>query len=172
MTGSGADVAVALGLPVSILMQSLNVLKMTALSGLMHKADDYASRADMKGMTRLHWMGFVIDLVEYTVPTFMAVYFGAEIVQSVVNGLPQWVLNGMGAVSALLPALGFAMLLQILITPKLIPFFIFGFALAAYTGLDMLAITLIAIAIAIVMYQILSGQQKLAGSSVDDEEDL
>lgn len=172
MTGTGADVAVALGLPVSILMQSLNVFKMTALSGLMHKADDYATRGDMKGMARLHWMGFVIDLVEYTVPTFMAVYFGAEIVQIVVDGLPQWVLNGLGAVSALLPALGFAMLLQILITPKLIPFFIFGFALAAYTQLNMLAITLIAISIAIVMYQLLSTQQKTSSAVDDLEEDL
>lgn len=169
MTGSGADVAVAFGLPVSILMQSLNVVKMTALSGLMHKADDYATKCDMKGMTRLHWAGFVIDLLEYTIPTFLAVYFGSELVQGLVDGLPQWVLNGLSAVSALLPALGFAMLLQILITGKLIPFFIFGFALAAYTGLNMLAITLIAVAIAIVMYQILSGQQKVV--AVDDMED-
>ena len=63
------------------------------------------------------------------------------------------------------------MLLQILITPKLIPFFIFGFVLAAYTGLDMLAITLIAVSIALVMYQILSNQQK-AVSVEEDEEDL
>ena len=102
----------------------------------------------------------------------MAVYFGAEIVQIVVDGLPQWVLNGLGAVSALLPALGFAMLLQILITPKLIPFFIFGFALAAYTQLNMLAITLIAISIAIVMYQLLSTQQKTSSAVDDLEEDL
>ena len=80
-------------------------------------------------------------------------------------------MKGLGAVSVLLPAMGFAMLLQILITPKLIPFFIFGFVLAAYTGLDMLAITLIAVSIALVMYQILSNQQK-AVSVEEDEEDL
>lgn len=170
MTGSGVEVAVALGLPVSILMQSLNVLKMTALSGLMHKADDYAKQGNTKAMARLHWSGLFIDLIEYTLPTFVAVYYGASVVEVVVNGLPQWLLNGLGAVSVLLPAMGFAMLLQILITPKLIPFFIFGFTLAAYTNLGMLAITLIAVAIALVMYQLLSGQQNKA--IISDEEDL
>ena len=171
MTGSGAEVAVALGLPVSILMQSLNVLKMTALSGLMHKADSLALKGDMKGMARLHWMGFVIDLLEYTIPVFVCVYFGAGAVEQLVNVLPQWVLNGLSAVSALLPALGFAMLLQILITPKLIPYFVLGFAIAAYTGLNMLCITLIAVAIALVMYQLLSKQQTTL-QTVSDEEDL
>lgn len=171
MTGSGAEVAVALGLPVSILMQSLNVMKMTALSGLMHQADKYASEGNMKAMTRVHWAGFWIDLVEYTIPTFICVYFGAAVVESLVSGLPQWLMNGLGAVSVLLPAMGFAMLLQILITPKLIPFFIFGFAISAYTGLNMLAITLIAVSIALVMYQLLSNQQK-DNQSYTDEEDL
>lgn len=172
MTGSGVEVAVALGLPVSILMQSLNVLKMTALSGLMHKADSYAKQGNTKAMARVHWSGFFIDLVEYTVPTFVAVYLGSSVVEGLVNSLPQWVLNGMSAVSVLLPALGFAMLMQILITPKLIPFFVFGFALAAYTSLGMLAITLIAVSIALVMYQLLSNQQSTVTSKVDDEEEL
>ncbi len=171
MTNSGVEVAVALGLPVSILMQSLNVMKMTALSGLMHQADKYALEGNMKAMARLHWSGFLIDLVEYTIPTFICIYFGAGVVETIVGGLPAWLMKGLGAVSVLLPAMGFAMLLQILITPKLIPFFIFGFVLAAYTGLDMLAITLIAVSIALVMYQILSNQQK-AVSVEEDEEDL
>ena len=170
MTNSGAEVAVALGLPVSILMQSLNVMKMTALSGLMHQADKYALDGNMKVMSRLHWSGFLIDLIEYTVPTFICIYFGAGVVETIVSGLPEWLMKGLGAVSVLLPSMGFAMLLQILITPKLVPFFVFGFALAAYTGLNMLAITLIAVSIALVMYQILSNQQKFVSN--EEEEDL
>ncbi len=171
MTNSGAEVAMAFGLPVSILMQSLNVLKMTGFSGIMHKVDRYAEEGNMKGMIRLHYFCGFITFLLYCVPTFVSVYMGSGLVQTVVDSLPQWAMDGLTAVSALLPALGFAMLLQILMETKLIPFFIVGFVVAAYTDLTMLAITLLAVAVALVMYWLKSDRP--AGTlAYEEEEDL
>ena len=104
MTNSGAEVAMAFGLPVSILMQSLNVLKMTGFSGIMHKVDRYAEEGNMKGMIRLHYFCGFITFLLYCVPTFVSVYMGSGLVQTVVDSLPQWAMDGLTAVSALLPA--------------------------------------------------------------------
>ena len=169
LTHSGAEVAIAFGLPVSILMQSLNVLKMTAFSGVMHKVDRYADDCNMKGMVALHYSCGLITFLLYCIPTTLSVYLGSEVIQGVVDSLPQWVMNGLQAVSVLLPALGFAMLLQILMETKLIPFFMVGFVIAAYTGLSMLAITLLGIAIALVMYWLKSDSPAAAAR---EEEDL
>ena len=169
MTGSGAEVAMAFGLPVSILMQSVNVLKMTGFSGIMHKVDQYADDCNMKGMIGLHYLCGLITFLLYCIPTFFSVYFGSEVVQTLVDHLPVWAMSGLQAVSALLPALGFAMLLQILMETKLIPFFIVGFVIAAYTNLSMLAITLLGIAIALVMYWLKSEDQTV---TIGGEEDL
>lgn len=154
MTGSGAEVAMAVGLPISILMQFINALKMTFFSGMMHKADSYAQEANTFKLTMVHYMCGFVTSVLYLIPSTIMVYFGSGVVDKVVALLPDWAMNGLGAVSSLLPALGFAMLMQILMEGRLIPFFIVGFVAAAYTGLDMMAITLIAVAIAMVIYMI------------------
>ena len=175
MTGSGTEVAVAFGIPVAILMQFLNTLKMTGYAGFMHKADKYAEEGNEKGMIAVHYLCGLIEIVLYVIPTFVSVYFGNELIQVIVDNLPDWAMNGLTAVSALLPALGFAMLLQILIQVNLIPYFVAGFVLSAYLKMDMLAITLLAVAIAFVMYGIkhdISNVSLSANQTMDDEEDL
>lgn len=167
MTGKGAEVAITFGLPVSILMQFMNAIKMTFFSGMMHKADEYAKAANTKAMTWIHYSCGFITFVLYFIPTFVTIYIGSGAVESVVSQLPQWVTKGLMAVSSMLPALGFAMLMQILMETRLIPFFIVGFVAAAYTGLDMMAITLIAVAVAWVMYMLKADNVK-----VSSEEDL
>ncbi|WP_371729414.1 PTS sugar transporter subunit IIC [Heyndrickxia coagulans] len=49
--------------------------------------------------------------------------------------MPDWANNGLNAVAVILPALGFALLLNILMEKTLIPFFIAGFAITAFSGL-------------------------------------
>lgn len=166
MTGKGAEVAITFGLPVSILMQFMNTVKMTFFSGMMHKADQYAEAVNIRGMTWIHYSCGLITFVLYFFPTFFTIYLGSGAVEAIVKQLPEWVTQGLTAVSSLLPALGFAMLMQILMETRLIPFFIVGFVAAAYTGLDMMAITLIAFAIAWVMYML------KADSVKKEEEDL
>ena len=54
--------------------------------------------------------------------------------------------------------MGFALLLNLLWDVKLVPYFIVGFIAAAYLGVDMVGVCAIAMAIALIMYEIKSAQ--------------
>lgn len=100
-------------------------------------------------------------------------YFGHGVIQAIADGLPAWANAGLNGVAALLPALGFALLLNIIFEKDLTPYLIIGFVLAAYAGqaITMVGITLIAFAIAMIIYQIRSNQGTVvqSASALDDE---
>lgn len=51
----------------------------------------------------------------------------------------------------MLPAIGFAMLLQMIISKKMAPFFFIGFILAAYLNMPTIAVTLLAVMIVLIL---------------------
>ena len=80
-------------------------------------------------------------------------------------------MNGLSAIATVLPAMGFALLLNLLWDVKLVPYFIVGFVAAAYLGVDMVGVCAIAVAIALIMFEIKSVQLTAApaAAAVKDE---
>src|SRR5699024_5950068 len=85
---------------------------------------------------------------------FLAVYFGSGLINSIVDTLPEWVMNGLDAASKILPAVGIAMLIQMMNSKKFWPFLLLGFTLSAYLDLDTLAVALVGFSIAAALFLI------------------
>lgn len=73
---------------------------------------------------------------------FVALYFGQNFVELLLNTLPAWFSKGLTAMSQLLPALGFAMYVRIIGTAKTIPFFILGFFMMEFFNLSILGVAI------------------------------
>lgn len=155
-TGTGAESAILFGLPVAVIMQFLNTLLMSGYSGAMLVADRKIDELKFGMVKAIHYLcGFGTFLVYFSL-TFMLMYFGGDMINSIVNGLPAWVSSGLNGVAAILPALGFALLLSIIMDSSLIPYFIFGFIPAAFIGHDisMVGIAAMAVAVAMVIFML------------------
>ncbi|HCW55367.1 MAG TPA: PTS sugar transporter subunit IIC [Erysipelotrichaceae bacterium] len=152
-TGSGIEAAMMFGVPVSILMQFLQTLIDTGYSIPMHKVDKLIDEGGKeKQIVTIHWMCGVLLMVIYTLLTFFVLYFGNNAINSIVNGLPDWANTGLAAVAKVLPALGFALLLNLLLEKDLIPYFIIGFCLSAYLNMSLVGVTAVSIALAFIIY--------------------
>lgn len=172
MTGSDLEVAVAFALPVAVIMQMLNILKMTGFSTLMHSVDDAIDAGNEKKIIGIHYLCGLFTFLIYFTFTFVVLYVGSGVIDTIVNSIPDWAQSGLGAVAVALPAMGFALLLNLLWDTKLVPYFIIGFALAAYLGVDMVGVCAFSVAIAIVIYEIKVGQLKMtpaASAATEDE---
>lgn len=90
----------------------------------------------------------------YFIPIFLAVYFGTDLVKNIVSSIPVWLTNGLTLASKILPAYGFALLLQTMLTKKMIPFLLLGFLITAYSGLSITGIAAFACIVAFVMAQV------------------
>src|SRR5699024_7988890 len=142
-------VAVGVAVPFAVAMQGIVTLIFTAFSPMKHKGDEYARNADTKGIEKITYLGTGIHFVFNAVIAFLPVYFGASAAESVVTMVPEWLIGGLEIAGGMMPAIGFAMLLNIMFKIEYIGFLISGFILVAYLGLPIQAVALIGAAIAI-----------------------
>lgn len=154
---SGADpkLAVSFAVPFSL----LGILSwqgyMTINSLWVHKAEKYAAEGNLRGVRLMNYVpSFFVSLILNGVPAFILVYFGGDIATQLIDSIPASVINALATVGAIMPALGIAMLLNYMGKAKLIPFFFLGFFLTAYLQLDIMAVTIFAAVIGVVMYML------------------
>lgn len=162
--------AVALAVPTSLLSQQLLVLYKTGIVALNPIVDKWAETGDFKKIFRINYIPMVIAFLIRAVPTFIAVYVGAGVIEDIVAALPAEVMSGLGAAGKIIPAVGIGLLMQMMIKKgELWVFFIAGFALAVYLELSVLPVTLISLPIALI-YD-LASQEKQGVSIVNTTEE-
>ena len=103
----------------------------------------------MLGLAFQHYALWFFKYAAFGLIAFLGVYLGAEPVAAIVNQIPANVMNGLNAVGALLPAVGMALLLQMLWSTELSIYFFLGFTLYQYLGLPMIAIAVLGLIIAV-----------------------
>lgn len=151
MNGSGADIALTLALPIAIVAQSLKVIVFILRSGFMDFAMKQASSANINGLHFVNIGGLLVQCLMYFAVAYMAIALGADAVQGIISAIPTSIMNGLQVAGGLLPAVGFALLLQPMMTARNAIYFVLGFACLAYLKLPILGITVLGAVIAFVV---------------------
>ena len=110
---------------------------------------EMAAEGNEKGLALQHFVLWFVKYAAFGLVAFLGVYLGAEPVAAIVNQIPANVMSGLNAVGALLPAVGMALLLQMLWSTELSIYFFLGFTLYQYLGLPMIAIAVLGVIIAV-----------------------
>ena len=129
-------------------------LRMAGFSYFNHKAEKAAANLDVKGLilNQIVYTQFITFLVR-VIPIMPAIYFGKDLVESLLKSMPEVVTHIVSVLGGVLPALGIAMLMNILIKKKAeLVFFFLGFVLIAFAKLNTVALVFIAAAIAYIVY--------------------
>lgn len=155
LSKANAETALTIAIPISVLGQMLGILMRTILSNVTHYADRLIERGEFSKARRMHIVyGTGLYALMYFIPIFLAVYFGTGLVKDIVDAIPQWLTNGLTLASKILPAYGFALLLQTMLTTSMLPFLILGFLITAYSGLSITGVAAFACIVAFVMAQV------------------
>ena len=164
------ELALGVAVPFAVLAQVLINLLFTAYSPIMHKADEYAKQGNTKGIDMINFSGPVVLFVFNFLIIFALILFGADKVGPMISALPEKLVGGFKVAAGMMPAVGFAMLLNIMLKKEYVPCMIGGFVLAAFLGMDLLAITLLAVAIALYDYYTKSSAVVGSGTVKIEEE--
>jgi len=94
-------------------------LRMAGFSYFNHKAEKAAANLDIKGLilNQIVYTQFITFLVR-VIPIMLAIYFGKDLVESLLKSMPEVVTHIVSVLGGVLPALGIAMLMNILIKKK------------------------------------------------------
>lgn len=107
----------------------------------------------------------------YFVPIFLSVYFGTGVVSSIVKMVPQWLTDGLTLASKILPAFGFALLMQTMLSKKTVVYLLIGFFITAYGQLSVTGVAIFAVLLVLVLNEVLP-KKNTGVTSSDSSDDL
>ena len=147
-TGTGVDAAIAVGLPVGLLAIQLEVVVRIILNFVAHKKQTDNNEGKWKTMNMEAWIGPILCSLQTIIPTVIVVCFGANVVELILEVIPEWVTNGLSIAAGMLPVVGIGMLMRYMPVKKFLQFILVGFVLSAYLGVPVLGIAIIGFAAA------------------------
>ena len=154
--------AVAIGVPTATLVQQLNILIMTTNATFLHGADKAIQSGEFKSINKYFWSGAICFFLTRAVPVFIATGIGSYVIENIMaflqNDVP-WVLTGFSLAGGMMPAVGLAMLLTMMMKKNMWMFLLIGFVLNAYVGIPTLGCAIAAAAVAGFYDFVLEGQK-------------
>ena len=171
-SGSGADVALALALPIAtVALLVKNTYYLVVRSWFLHRADRYVEAGDDKGVARMHLLSFWSYAIVMSVIIAACFYAGSPAVEAFLAVIPQFVKDGLSVAAGILPALGFALLASMLVNKRVAPYFFLGFLLSAYLKVPVLGIAMLGIIIALILTNG-NSQENAVVQEVPEDEDF
>ncbi|RRF99498.1 MAG: PTS sugar transporter subunit IIC [Coriobacteriaceae bacterium] len=139
------NTAIAIATPIGLLGTIVWVVHMTVDVPFVHMCDRAADRGDMKALTFWHLVPpQIVAFLIGTIPVMLGVYYGSGVVTNIINTLQGRPLETLQVIGGILPAIGIGMNLRSLDRSYVIPLFIFGFVISAYSGLSTLPLAILA----------------------------
>jgi D-glucosaminate-specific PTS system IIC component len=144
-TGLSAEQAIAFAVPMGLLGSFVTNLRKMINVVFVHKADEYAAQGNTAGITRcaVIWPP-LIEIPLLFLPVFLIVMFGQDAMLAFMNTVPNWVMHGLAVAGGVMPAIGFALIMNMIGKPKMIPYVILGFITVKALGLNNITAGLVA----------------------------
>lgn len=160
-TNLSVEQAIAFAVPLGLLgAQLLNLRKIINVP-LVHKADEFAEKVDTKGIERTAILyPAATSFLLLFVPVFIVVLFGQDAMLGILDFIPEWIMHGLEVAGGVLPAVGFALIINSIGKPRLIPYIIIGFVCVSVLGMNNLVTGVVAISIAVI---IVMNRRQIAG---------
>lgn len=133
-SGQGFEAAMLFALPASMIMQFAESVENSAFGYFDVKIDNDVEKGVFNRITSTFLFAGALRVILEFVIVLAFLMASSAISAAISNGFPEWLENGLGGAGALLSAYGFAMLLSIMMETELIPYFILGYTIAAFTG--------------------------------------
>lgn len=149
--GVTPESALALSFPFAVLFQFVTTFLYTFFAGNAKMATKAIEEGKYKKFAfiahstylGLAVSGFVIGILSA---------LSRPALQTFVEALPKWLISGFSVAGGLIPAIGFAMILSVMLKKELTPYVILGYVLVAYLELPTMAVALVGTIFATIYY--------------------
>lgn len=153
-TNGSFSTAIAFGLPISMLVLFVQNLVYILISPLfVQKCEEIAATGQTKKFSRwAFWGGSLLHYGPSIVLITITYVLGNYFAKFIMSFIPKFVQDGLVIASGILPAFGFAMLLEMIMKKNVFPFFFVGFLMATYLKVPIIGIAFAGVVIVAIMY--------------------
>lgn len=142
--------AVALALPLSVFLQLWRNFCYAIPGSWAGKQIERA--LDERNLKKANLLHLTVVPLSIGIPSallvFIALFFGADGINSVLNMIPKVVLNGFNVAAGVLSCVGLALLIKIMSNNKILPYLFLGFVAVMYLGMDVIGVAVVGLCIA------------------------
>lgn len=146
----GRNVAIAAAITLATVGLVLTMAVRTLSVVIVHQADRAAENGNFKGVEFWHMVALACQGLRVAIPAGLLLFIPSEVIQAALGSLPQWFTTGMTIGGGFVVAVGYAMVINLMATKEVWPFFFLGFALAPLSQLTLIATGIIGVCIAII----------------------
>lgn len=154
MKGSSVSTGIAIAIPLAVAGQVLTIFVRSLTVGLAHGADAQAKKGSFRGVETMHLTALMLQGLRILIPAALIMAVPSSAVMTALHAIPPVITNGLQVAGGFIVAVGYAMVINMMATPQVWPFFFLGFALAAVSELNLIAMGIIGLVIALVYLQL------------------
>ncbi|MCC9273560.1 MAG: PTS mannose/fructose/sorbose transporter subunit IIC [Enterococcus aquimarinus] len=158
---AGIPSAIAIAIPLAVAGLFLTMLVRTLAVPIVHIMDKAASEGDFRKIEVLHVVAIAMQGVRIAIPAAALLFIPAETVKNTLEMMPAWLTDGMAIGGGMVVAVGYALVINMMATKEVWPFFVLGFVIAAISEITLIGIGAIGVALALIYLNL----SKMGGSS-------
>ncbi|HGF7802659.1 TPA: PTS sugar transporter subunit IIC, partial [Enterococcus faecium] len=147
--------------PLAVAGLFLTMIVRTIAVPIVHLMDAAAEEGNIRKVEMWHIIAVCLQGVRIAVPAAALLFIPAQTVQSFLESMPAWLTDGMAIGGGMVVAVGYALVINMMATKEVWPFFVIGFVVAAISQLTLIALGALGVALALIYLNL----SKMGGSS-------
>ena len=157
----GVPSAIAIAVPLAVAGLFLTMIVRTIAVPIVHLMDAAAEEGNIRKVEMWHIIAVCLQGVRIAVPAAALLFTPAQTVTSFLELMPAWLTDGIAIGGGMVVAVGYALVINMMATKEVWPFFVIGFVVAAISQLTLIALGALGVALALIYLNL----SKMGGSS-------
>jgi PTS system mannose-specific IIC component len=154
---AGVASAIAIAVPLAVAGLLLTIIVRTIATALVHFMDAAANEGNIRKIEFWQIVAICLQGLRIAIPAALIIAIGAGPVRDLLTSMPTWLTEGLAIGGGMVVAVGYAMVINMMATKEVWPFFAIGFVLATVSQITLIGLGAIGVALALI-YLALSKQ--------------
>ncbi|MEK4298695.1 PTS mannose/fructose/sorbose transporter subunit IIC [Oceanobacillus sp. FSL W8-0428] len=147
---SGVSSAIAIAIPLAVAGLLLTIIVRTLATGIVHLMDAAAKEGNIRKIEIWHVIAICMQGLRIAIPAALIIAIGATPVREMLQAMPDWLTDGLAVGGGMVVAVGYAMVINMMATKEVWPFFAIGFVLATIPDITLVGLGGIGVALALI----------------------
>ncbi|ETI69870.1 PTS system mannose-specific transporter subunit IIC [Neobacillus vireti LMG 21834] len=147
---AGVASAIAIAVPLAVAGLLLTIIVRTLATAIVHFMDAAAQEGNIRKVEFWQIVAICMQGLRIAIPAALIIAIGAGPVRELLTSMPIWLTDGLAIGGGMVVAVGYAMVINMMATKEVWPFFAIGFVLATVSQITLIGLGAIGVALALI----------------------
>lgn len=162
---AGVPAAFAVAMPLAVAGLFITMIARTLAVAMVHAMDRAADNGNIRAIEMWQIAAICMQGLRVAIPAALLLMIPAESVQHLLQSMPAWLNEGMSIGGGMVVAVGYAMVINMMASKEVWPFFMLGFVIAAISQITLIGLGVIGVALALLYIQITKNAGSAGGNT-------